>query len=131
MADKSMITKAFNKTLFEFLDEIIVIVPDNGDVKNTRMFLDMIRSANPSLIIKLWFSSVYEPYASQIEENDLSFFIDKNYDDDTQYLVNARDVMQGIDKIRQPIREMSETNKATSMKYLQKLSKLSQLYSTV
>lgn len=129
--DKSSITKAFNKTLFEFLDEIIVIVPENGDVKNTRMFLDMIRSANPALIIKLWFSSVYEPYVEQIENNDLSFFIDKNYVDDTQYLLNAKDVMQGIDKIRQPIREMSETNKAVSMKYLQKLSKLSQLYSTV
>jgi hypothetical protein len=126
--DKSAITKAFNKILFEFLDEVIAIVPDNADIKHTRLFLDMMRMANGSLILKLWYTNMSVPYAAQIERNDLSFFIDKEYQEEASYLPNASEVLQGIDKLRKPVREMSDVNKETSMKYIKKLSNLSVLY---
>ena len=126
--DKTLITIAFNKILFEFFDEIIQIVPENGDIKNTRIFLKMMQMMNAQLIIKLWYKNLYEPYRGKIENNDLSFFIDKEYQDEASSLPNAREVLQGIDKLREPIRNMSSINKETSMKFIQKLSKLSQLY---
>lgn len=114
--------------LFEFLDEVIQIVPDSTDVKNTRLFLNMIQMANTAMIIKLWYTNLYEPYREKIENNDLSFFIDKEYQEEASTLPNAREVLQGIDNLRTPIRNMSDVNKEISMKYIQKLSKLSQLY---
>jgi len=126
--DKTAITKAFNKILFEFLDEVIAIVPENADIKHTRLFLDMMRMANPSMILKLWYTNLSVPYAAQIERNDLSFFIDKEYQEEASYLPNASEVLQGIDKLRKPVREMSDSNKETSMKYIKKLSNLSVLY---
>jgi hypothetical protein len=128
MIDKTLVSRAFNKMLFEFLDEVIQIVPDSGDVKNTRLFLNMIQMANTALIIKLWYTNLYDPYRGQIDNNDLSFFIDKEYQEEASTLPNAREVLQGIDNLRGPIRNMSDSNKETSMKYIQKLSKLSQLY---
>jgi len=128
MIDKTLVSRAFNKMLFEFLDEVIHIVPDSSDVKNTRLFLNMIQMANTALIIKLWYTNLYDPYRGQIDNNDLSFFIDKEYQEEANYLPNAREVLQGIDNLRTPIRNMSDSNKETSMKYIQKLSKLSQLY---
>ena len=128
MIDKTLVSRAFNKMLFEFLDEVIQIVPDNSDVKNTRLFLNMIQMANTSLIIKLWYTNLYEPYKGQVDNNDLSFFIDKEYHEEANRLPNASEVLQGIDNLRTPIRSMSKANKDISMKYIQKLSKLSQLY---
>ena len=39
--------------------------------------------------------------------------------------------MSIIDTLRQPVKEMSDTNKGHTMKYLQNLSKLSNIYSTI
>jgi hypothetical protein len=41
---------------------------------------------------------------------------------------NATDIMKAIDKIREPIRNMGDENKTHTMKYIQNLSKLSQVY---
>jgi len=128
--DKTTIMRAFNNMFTEFLDDVIVIVPENGDIKKTKLYFDTVRSMNPSIVIKLWFSNVYEPYRNQIDAGDIRFFINKEYEQDIHELQNASEVLQAIQKLKQPVREMSEANKAISMTYLQKLSQLSGLYQT-
>jgi len=129
--DKTTIMRAFNNMFTEFLDDVIVIVPENGDIKKTKLYFDTVRSMNPSIVIKLWFSNVYEPYRNQIDAGDIRFFINKEYEQDIHELQNASEVLQAIQKLKQPVREMSEANKAISMTYLQKLSQLSGLYQTL
>lgn len=126
--DKTAVLKAFNKILNEFLEEVIHIVPDSTDIKKTKVYFDTIRSFNPSLVIKLWYSNIYAPYANEIDNGDIRFFIEKEYTEDIHALQNNTEVLQGIQKIREPIKSMSESNKATSMDYIQKLSQLSTLY---
>jgi hypothetical protein len=129
--DKTIITRTFNKTISEFLDDIIEIIPEKQDVQNTKMYLDAIKSINPSLLIKVWYKHIYEIYGIQIESGDISFFINKNYVEDINIMQNANEVLHSIDKIRGPIRDMSEKNKEISMKYLQKLTQLSVLYNNM
>ena len=43
-------------------------------------------------------------------------------------LSNANEIMKMIDKIRQPIKEMSAENKAHTAKYVKNLSQISALY---
>jgi hypothetical protein len=126
--DKITITRAFNKMIFEFLDDIISIVPENIDIKNTKIYFETIKNLNPSLIIKLWYTYVYDPYKSYIDEGNVEYFINKNYISDVQKMQNVTEILNGIQKIRDPIRGMTETNKAISMTYIQKLSKLSEMY---
>jgi hypothetical protein len=83
---------------------------------------------NPSLMIKLWFSYVYQQYTEQIDNGDASFFIDKEYSNDLVEMKYANEILQGIQQLREPVRSMSEENKAVSMLYVQKLSQLSVLY---
>ena len=129
MTDKSTILKAFNTLFFDFLDDIIGIVEDSGDIRSAKTSFEMFRKGNPTIIIKVWYTYIYVPYAQVIEAGDLEFFINKDYTGDLSVLANSGDVVKTIDKIRDPIRNMTDTNKAHSLAYIQKLSKLSAAYS--
>ena len=131
MSDKSTLSRAFNNMFFEFLNDILAIFPDNTDIRSTKTALEMFKQANPSAVIKAWIQYVYVPYRSVIEQGDLTFFFEKDYSQDLNNLSNANDIMKAIDKIREPIKSMSESNKNTALKYLQNLTKLASIYNSL
>lgn len=63
--DKSSILKAFNNHLFEFVDDIITIFPENNDIKTTKTFFEMTKKGNVTLLIKIWFTFVETPYGEE------------------------------------------------------------------
>lgn len=128
MSDKSTVMKGFNNLFFEFVNDISSIFPENEDIKDTRTSLEFFKKANPTCIVKAWNFFVAIPYKDIIESGQISFFCDKDYKNDLVYMSNADDIMKAIDRIRDPIKNMNDANKATSMKYIQNLSKLSNLY---
>ena len=128
--DKSTVLKAFNNHFFEFVDDIIGIFPENNDIKTTKTFFEMTKKGNATLLIKVWYTYVYKPYADILDAGDLDFFINKDYSEDMAGLTNAKDILASIDKIRNPIKEMSDANKAHSLSYLTNLNKLSNIYNT-
>ena len=131
MSDKSSILKAFNNHFFEFIQDIIFIFPENTDLKATKTALEMLKRGNPTGIIKIWNANVYEKYKDVINNGDISFFSDKDYNADLSRMNNAGEIMKAIDKMRDPVRNMSEENKGHSLKYMQNLCKLSCMYMTM
>lgn len=128
-SDKSTLLRTFNIHFFEFLDDLIRILPENVEVLTARKTFGTIKHANPTAIIKVWYAQIYLPYSETIDAGDLSFFYDKNYLSDVGHLACADKVMSVIDSIRDPIRNMSDVNKEHTKKYLQNLSKLSTFWS--
>ena len=131
MTDKSTLSRAFNTNLLEFLDDIISIYPENQDIVKAKTTFETIKKANPSLIVKAWYQKVYIPYQQIVDAGDISFFFDKDYSQDLQSVSNAGEIMNMIDKIREPVRGMNESNKYHCMKYIQNLSKISTVYSSM
>lgn len=129
--DKSSITKAFNTLFFSFLDDIISIFPEKTELLVAKTSFETIKQMNTTAILKCWYSFVYTRYQDQILKGDLSFFIEKDYNEDLNHLSNSGEIIQMINKIRDPIRQMSEENKKHSLNYVQKLSKLSEIYSSM
>lgn len=129
MTDKITILRAFNNHLFEFLDDITQILPDNKEISAARTFFEMTKKANPSIIIKLWHTLVYMPYLELIEKGDIKFFLEKNYESDVVSIANSKEILSQIENLREPIRNMSEKNMEQSLKYIQNLCKLSNIYS--
>jgi hypothetical protein len=129
--DKSTVLKAFNTLFFSFLDDISSIFPENTDIVMAKTTFETIKKFNVTIIIKTWFQQVYTPYKDQVTQGDISFFIDKDYKGDLSHLTNSKEIMDTIDKIRDPIRQMGEENKNHSLKYIQKLSHLSEIYSSM
>jgi hypothetical protein len=126
--DKSTILKTFNQTFFDFMNDVISIFPENTDIVTGKKFFELTKKANPTIIIKIWNSSIYTPYKDAINAGDVTFFFEKNYEEDLGNFENANEVLKFIDSFREPIRLMSDTNKAHSMQYIQILSKLSDVY---
>jgi len=129
MSEKSTVMRAFNSHLFEFLDDIITIFPDNVDIQTAKNAFLTIKKANPTAIIKVWHSHIYTPYRAVIDSGEIDFFFEKDYSSDLADLRNAGEVMKIIDTLREPVRNMSEQQRGFTMKYLQNLSKISLVYS--
>lgn len=130
MDDKLTLTRAFNNMFIQFLEEVIQIVPEGNDIRKAKGYFEMVKSMNPSAIIKVWFTNVYTPYESVIESGDIiSFMVDKEYDSDIASFENTKEIMDVVNRLRHSLRTMGERNKNISMDYVKKLSKLSKLYS--
>lgn len=129
MTDKSTFLKAFNTHFFDFIDDIIAVIKDNDELKYAKKSLETIKKANPTIIVKVWYSMVYLPYHQVIEAGNIEFFFDKDYRQEVAQFANSAEIMKIVDKLREPIRQMNDTNKEHSMKFIQNLSNLSLLYS--
>lgn len=126
--DSNTCLKAFNDHFMEFVDDVVRVFPDNRDVQTTKNALLAIRKANPRLILTCWKEYVWFPYAKQIESGDLAFFIDKDYSSDLKDMDGNDAIMQKIDRLRGQVRSMNEEDQKKSMKYVQNLSKLANMY---
>ena len=122
---------AFNDHFMEFVNDIHEVFPDDVDILSAKNSFSMVRKMNPKLLIKSWDSLVVGKYQSAIEAGDLSFFMNKDYTRDLQDVPNnpnAERIVSAIDRLRTPIKSMSPDNQAKIMKYIQNLTKISNLY---
>jgi len=131
MSNKTTILRTFNTHFVDFIDDIIKVIPENSDILAAKSFFEITKKANPTIIIKIWFNLIYSPYATIIDSGDLEFFINKNYAEDLSTMQNSKEILKAIDSLRDPIRNMSETNKTHCLKYIQNLCKLSAVYNSM
>jgi len=104
------------------------VFPEDPDILAAKNSLMLIRKANPKLIIKTWYASVVSKYKKVIEDGDINFFIQKDYAQDLAESDSGGHIMEGINRLRKPVSNMSVESQAKTMKYLQNLSKLSTMY---
>jgi hypothetical protein len=131
MTDKSLILKTFNKQFFDFLNDILSIVPKDAanEITVSITYFETLKKANPTLLLKIWHHFICIPYADVISKGDISFFLEKDYSADLTFLANSKEVLSFIDSsLRDPIRNMNAVNKEHCMKYMQIICKLADAY---
>jgi hypothetical protein len=127
--DKRILLTAFNTQFHDFLDDIESVFMNDGAIKRAKNALILIKKVNPALVIKLWYKYIVVNYESEIDNNNINFFIEKDYKNDLRYLNSSDDIMKHIDSLRGPVRNMGESNKKKSFMYIKNLCILSRLYS--
>lgn len=123
MSTTNLIT-VFNDHFAEFVSDIQSVFPEDPDILTAKNALLTIRKANPKLLVKIWMSHVYAPYKTHIDAGNIEFFLTKDYSSDLARNGNADKIMESIDRLRNPVKQMSAENQAKTMKYIQNLSKL-------
>jgi hypothetical protein len=118
---------AFNDHFIEFVNDVHSVFPEDVDILSAKNALIAIRKANPKMIVKIWKAYIGDKYRKQIQANDISFFLDKDYSTDVSISQNSDKIMESINRLREPIRNMGPENKEKVMKYIQNLTKLSDL----
>jgi len=126
MSDKAIVMKAFLNQFTDFVEDVHSVFPDNADIDSAKTALFLIKKTNPRVLMNAWVTYIVGPYTDKIEGGDIGFFLEKDYAQDLEYMGNA--VMQKVDALRGPVRDMGADNQAKSMKYIQNLTKLVMLY---
>jgi len=124
----STILNAFNDHFMEFVNDIINVFPNDPDILSAKNSFMLIRKANPKMIIKIWHKQVVEKYEEFIDEGNITFFINKDYKDDLTNNENSEKITQAIDRLRNPVKLMTEEDQEKVMKYMKNLKKLSTIY---
>jgi len=122
------ILTAFNNHFIEFLEDVSNIFPNDKDIKKSKVSLELLKKTNPRLIIKVWKEQIASKYREKIEAGDISFFLNKDYSSDIDGANESTKIMSSIERLRVPISNMGEDNQEKTMKYIQNLTKLSDLY---
>jgi hypothetical protein len=128
--DKTTTLRAFNSYFFEFINEIIFIFPENIDIQIGKTNFECIKKMNPTTLIKYWYNYITIPYSNEISNGDLTFFINKNYNDDLSHLKNQTDILKIIDDFKLLLSQINDSNKHNMLNYLNNLNKLSFIYSS-
>ena len=128
--DKTHILAAFNDHFLQFVEDIRTVFPDNTDIVAVILALTTLRKANPRLIMLSFKEHVVSFYRKEIENGDINFFIDNDYKNDlTRVGVKpTNQVLEKIECLKGPIREMDKNDQDKVIKYMQNLTKLSDLY---
>ena len=128
MSSSSSILTAFNNHFTEFVDDIQRVFPNDHDILTAKNSFVAVRKMNPRLIIKGWDMYVASKYKTEIESGNMDFFINKDYSSDVTSAQNSDKIVQAIDRLRNPIKNMNDEDKKKILKYIQNLSKISTLY---
>jgi hypothetical protein len=128
--DKIQILGAFNDHFIQFVEDIQIVFPDNLDIATFRTALTKIRKANPRLIISGFKEHVAEIYRKEIEKGNINFFIDTDYKSHLieNSIQSSNMILEKIDCLREPVRNMNHAEQQKVIKYLQNLTKLSDMY---
>ncbi len=131
MSEKSMISRAFNTHFIELLNDLINIYPDNVELLTAKSSFETFKKLNPSAIVKVWYTYVYKPYNHLIEDGNIDYFLNKNYENDLIYVDNSNEVLNMIERVKVPLRQLNESNLEHTTNYLKNLNKLSYAYATM
>lgn len=124
------ILTAFNDHFVEFVTDIQNVFPDDVDILTAKNSLLAIRKANPKMIVKIWNIFIVGKYKKEIEAGDLDFFMNKDYSQDMSAAQHSDKIMDSIDRLREPVKQMTPESQLKTMKYIQNLTKLAAMCDT-
>jgi hypothetical protein len=123
----SNILSAFNDHFVEFVTDVQNVFPDDVDLLTAKNSLIAIRKVNPKMIVKIWNIYIVSKYSKEIEEGNIDFFINKDYSQDLSSSQNSDKIMESINRLREPVKQMNPTDQEKTMKYIQNLTKLAKM----
>jgi hypothetical protein len=126
--DKSQILKGFNDHFVEFVEDVERVFPDDNDISTVKESFIQMRKANPRLVIKAFKEYFLNKYRCEIESGNIDFFINKDYNTDLSVVGDSDYILNKIDVLRNPVKNMNKEDQTKVIKYIQNLSKLCDIY---
>ena len=81
-SDKLLLLNAFNTQLIDFIEDIELVFSEDNSIKKVKTALVMIKKVNPVLIIRIWYNYICSKYETEINNDNIDFFIEKDYKKD-------------------------------------------------
>ena len=117
--------QAFNVQLFQFMDQLLVLFPQNLSLKKGIKSLETIKRMNPTLIIKVWYNQIYLIHKKQIEDYDINFFLN-----DFTEIQSGKEIMLILDSLKQSMDVIGQAEKQSVVEQIFRISMLSKMYNS-
>lgn len=130
--NKDQVVDTFNKHFMEFIIDIERVFPNDTDILSVRKTISKSLFVMPKTLIRMFNDYFVVMYSNEIDNGDLTFFIENDYRAKHGYK-QTDDVwiIDKIDILREPVRNMSQEDKEKVIQYLKNLKKLSDLYNNL
>ena len=127
MCNNTIFTDTFNNHIDEFIEDLLLLYPDDKDIKTGKRYLSTVSLVNKSFILKSWHwhSSKFK---NEIESGDITFFLERDYKDVMSDEYDKNYSYYIINRIKALVKKMDNENLKKAVKYIQNLTKLSCLY---
>ena len=120
--------KVFNKTLTEFIEDLIYICPDIPDLRVFHSTARLCNNIDEKFSIVLFQSCVTVPYKDLIFAKDEQFFLSESYTEYQPYMLEYGTDLDIVAKLKSIWKELDAENKEKVWKYLQALIILNRKY---
>lgn len=130
MSNQTIVMRAFNQHLKDFVDDIQRLFPENVKVRAFKNSVETFIKMNPRKVIELWYQKITCKYLSEIMNEEIDFFLNKDYSQDVKE-VEGTGINVSIDlveELRGPIKDMNEEDRKMAIKYVKEMTQLSTLY---
>ena len=130
MASNAQILKTFGKQIEEFMEDMLLIFPNDNVILRGKMYFEMMKKANPRFIIRVWKNRIASKYGEQIANGEFDVFITMDLSEDIvdNPADNKEEVVTHLQNMLSSILKMDEDNKNKAIKYVQNITKLSEMY---
>jgi hypothetical protein len=124
MASRPVLITALYDQFFSFTKELQEMYPDDADFSLFTTTLKMLKSSNPSLLVKYIYDNTIQ-FEEKILNQDEAFFLDYSF---SEY---GNDVDLNIfSKLKQYFAKMNQPSKDSVWKYIQNIFRLSKALSS-
>ena len=117
----------FNEVYFQFL-KFIKINMEDSNFKTFYRKNKFMRGTNPKFFIRTWYNRIGSKYHAQVMMRDISFFLNKNYEDDVSDSGESTMLLKYINKFKESYEILDETIKETFLNYIISLTDKSFVY---
>ena len=130
MASNAQILKTFGKQVEEFMEDMLVIFPNDNVILRGKMYFEMMKKANPRFIIRVWKNRIAAKYGQHIANGNFDIFVTMDLSEDISDnpVDNKEEVVSHLQNMLNTIIKMDEHNKNKAFKYIQNITKLSEMY---
>jgi hypothetical protein len=117
----------FNKEYFEFLNFIKGHIEDTS-FKTFYRKNQIMKETNPKMFIRTWFNRIGSKYHEQVMQQYISFFLNKNYEDDVLDSGESNMLLKYINKFKESYETLDDSVKETFLKHIISLTDQSFVY---
>lgn len=120
------IRKAFNQHLLDFLEDILIVLPNNKNIKLALESVRMLGKTKPKYIIENW-KYYYNIHKQDIKQKGILFYTE--YDPESDIKNESYMFMKDIiSNVKESFIELSENDKDKTYRYIINLNKMVELY---
>lgn len=131
MSENDRYYEIFNNKLTNFIDDLIIVFPNDNDFKLFKNTINLVKLANNKLLLKYFKLGVNEEFQNNILNKNEKFFLDNNYrsvldNSKISTVINKDNVNDKlIEKLKEYWTQLNDDNIETVWNYFNILLQLS------